>query len=67
MIIVSLPNTNDWSGLEAAMGNEILKNVKDIIPENYNDIYVKVLYFLFFFIRNKREPLIGDRLIKGIR
>jgi hypothetical protein len=38
--------------------------VKDIIPENYDDICVKVLYS-FFFLRNKRELLIdvfGDRL-----
>jgi hypothetical protein len=48
MIIYSPPNTDDWSGLETAWEMRFLRNIKDIIPEKYDDIHAKVLYSLFF-------------------
>ncbi|CAG8485720.1 12338_t:CDS:10 [Ambispora leptoticha] len=45
IIINSPPNTDDWSGLEAAWETRFLRTVKDIIPEKYDDIYAKVLVF----------------------
>ncbi|CAI2197890.1 13438_t:CDS:2, partial [Funneliformis geosporum] len=42
MIIDSPPNTDNWNGLETAWETRFLGNVKDIIPEKYDDIYAKV-------------------------
>ncbi|CAJ0833648.1 1380_t:CDS:2 [Entrophospora sp. SA101] len=42
MIIESPPDTDNWCSLEVAWKTRFLRNIKDIIPEKYNNIYEKV-------------------------
>ncbi|CAJ0745065.1 10746_t:CDS:2 [Entrophospora sp. SA101] len=42
MIIESPPDTDNWCSLEVAWKTRFLRNIKDIIPEKYNNIYEKI-------------------------